>query len=262
MKKKLQAELINIAQRILSNKKNFTLPQLKEETRLLYEKLSVLDYVETHFNEPQPTVGQIKVVLDNSFESENRNREKEPVSYIERASEEKTTIPELQHKPETKEFDFSEPETQNKPELIIEKINADISEDLFVPVSTEKDSITPKTTLKYSSDKNKETTGGANKNLFAQDRINNSEDKPMSLNEQLKKGIHIGLNDRLAFIKHLFEGSSTDYNRVLSQLNTLNNLIEAKQFIQNMVKPDYDNWEGKEEYEERFMIIVQNKFNN
>ena len=35
---------------------------------------------------------------------------------------------------------------------------------------------------------------------------------------------------------------------------------EAKQFINQMVKPDY-SWEGKEEYEERFMQIIENKFN-
>ena len=27
-----------------------------------------------------------------------------------------------------------------------------------------------------------------------------------------------------------------------------------------MIKPDYRNWEGKEEYEERFMTIILSKF--
>jgi len=81
-----------------------------------------------------------------------------------------------------------------------------------------------------------------------------------SLNDRLKKGINIGLNDRLAYIKHLFEGNATDYNRLLSQLNTLESYEEAHRFIQQQIKPDYNNWEGKEEYETRFLQAIENKF--
>jgi hypothetical protein len=58
----------------------------------------------------------------------------------------------------------------------------------------------------------------------------------------------------------LFGGSSDDLNRVVSQLNTLNSYQEAQDFIADLVKPDYNNWAGKEEYEERFMAIVEKKF--
>ena len=85
-------------------------------------------------------------------------------------------------------------------------------------------------------------------------------EKPRSLNDRLKKGIHIGVNDRHAFIKHLFDGSTADYNRVLSQLNTIKSKEEALNFVANMVKPDYNNWEGKEDYESRFLAIVESKF--
>ena len=36
---------------------------------------------------------------------------------------------------------------------------------------------------------------------------------------------------------------------------------DASTLIDNMVKPDYNSWDGKEDYEERFMEIVENKFN-
>ncbi|MBW2961619.1 hypothetical protein [Mesonia aestuariivivens] len=81
-----------------------------------------------------------------------------------------------------------------------------------------------------------------------------------SLNDRLKKGINIGLNDRLAYIKHLFDGNATDYNRVLSQLNTIGNFEEAQQFIQQQIKPDYNNWENKEVYEARFLQAIENKY--
>jgi hypothetical protein len=87
------------------------------------------------------------------------------------------------------------------------------------------------------------------------------EPKSMSLNDRLNKGINIGLNDRIAFEKRLFGGSPDDFNRVLSQLNTFDTFEEAKGFIEDFVKPDYDNWNGKEEYEARFLEIVEKKFN-
>jgi hypothetical protein len=86
------------------------------------------------------------------------------------------------------------------------------------------------------------------------------KERPRSLNDRLKKGFNIGLNERLAFIRHLFEGNTADYNRVISQLNTFNSLDEAKKFIQLVVKPDYKHWQGKEEYENKFMELVENKF--
>jgi hypothetical protein len=48
---------------------------------------------------------------------------------------------------------------------------------------------------------------------------------------------------------------------VISQLNTFDTLEEAKNFINEMVIPDYNYWVGKEDYLERFMEIVEKKFN-
>ena len=68
------------------------------------------------------------------------------------------------------------------------------------------------------------------------------------------------MNDRVAFMKHLFDDNSEDYNRVLSQLITFDTLQEARDFLDNFVKPDYNDWKGKEEYAERFMEIIEKKF--
>ncbi|MFL9844991.1 hypothetical protein [Flavobacterium rhizosphaerae] len=81
-----------------------------------------------------------------------------------------------------------------------------------------------------------------------------------SLNDSLGKVISLGLNDRIAFEKHLFAGSSEDLNRVISQLNTIDNFKEAQRFVQELIKPDYNNWAGKEEYEERFMSLIEKKY--
>lgn len=90
--------------------------------------------------------------------------------------------------------------------------------------------------------------------------VEKEEPKQVSLNEKLSAGINVGLNDRIAFVKNLFGDSNEDYNRVISQLNTFDTWQEAQEFIEDMVKPDYNDWKGKEEYEERFMEIVAKKF--
>lgn len=74
------------------------------------------------------------------------------------------------------------------------------------------------------------------------------------------KTIVLGLNDKIAFEKNLFAGNGDDLQRVLSQLNTFTNWDEAKSFVLDFVKPDYNNWENKEEFEVRFLEIVENKF--
>jgi 3-methyladenine DNA glycosylase AlkD len=82
----------------------------------------------------------------------------------------------------------------------------------------------------------------------------------LSLNDQHLKTINIGLNDKMAFVKNLFGDSNEDYNRVLSQLNTFSTFEEAKDFIDEIIKPDYNNWEGVDDYAERFIEIVAKKF--
>jgi len=73
------------------------------------------------------------------------------------------------------------------------------------------------------------------------------------------KNLSFGLNDRIAYVKHLFEGSTEDFNRVVSQLSTFEDWDETETFIAEMVKPDFD-WSGKEEYEARFLNQIKARF--
>lgn len=86
------------------------------------------------------------------------------------------------------------------------------------------------------------------------------EPKSATFNETTTKSIAIGLNDRIGFVQHLFNDSNEDFNRVISQLNTFDTFEEAKNFINEMVIPDYNYWVGEEDYIERFMEIVEKKF--
>ena len=87
------------------------------------------------------------------------------------------------------------------------------------------------------------------------------EQNPKNLNDVLGKGLKIGLNDRLAFIKNLFDEHPEEYQRVIAQILVFENLEEAQEFIETFVKPEYNSWEGKETYEERFYKIIEQNFN-
>ena len=81
-----------------------------------------------------------------------------------------------------------------------------------------------------------------------------------SLNDRLAgDALKFGLNDRIGFVKDLFEGSAEDFNRVVSQLNTLGSLSEAQEFINTHVVPEYD-WAANEETAKRFMASVKQRF--
>lgn len=84
--------------------------------------------------------------------------------------------------------------------------------------------------------------------------------KQLSLHEKLSSNsIQVGLNDRIAFVNNLFNFSQSDFNKVLHFLNECKTKDEAIQYIQYNVKPKY-NWKGKEELEDRLMVLIDRKF--
>ena len=91
------------------------------------------------------------------------------------------------------------------------------------------------------------------------ERAQKSEEKK-SLNDSFTQNVlKFGLNDRIGYVKNLFDGSTEDFNRVVSQLNTLNRFEEAQDFLQTHVAPDY-NWDKQEETATRFMSAVEQRF--
>jgi len=81
-----------------------------------------------------------------------------------------------------------------------------------------------------------------------------------SLNDRLAGTVlKFGLNDRIGFVKELFDGSQEDFNRVISQLNTCSSLEEATDYINAHISDEY-GWDQKEETAARFMAAVEQKF--
>ncbi|REG99179.1 hypothetical protein [Flavobacterium aquicola] len=327
MQKKLEADLISIAHRILQLKNKSDINQLYLETQKLYEKLAVLRFVEEHFGEPKPTIGQAEVVekMKEFFENMAIPEFQKPTAVSELIIEETPvteeiikdeTVDSVEIEPAKEEIIDIEAEEILSPEITTEPIVAAEEPEIIVaeiienpapieePAVSEKmafepivdaiETIIPETPKKKEavqisfddllgghytdpdfvkvspSDKKQEPEAIKTAPSFQlekepilsapQTSFEKEESKSITLNDKLVKEITVGLNDRIAFVKHLFGGSNEDYNRVLNQLITFDTYLETKSFIDEMVKPDYNNWEGKEDYEHRFMEIIEKKF--
>lgn len=232
MKKKVLAQINTLAKRIISSENNIDIIKTKNSLIQLYEKLSVLEFletsVETEFEKPE------RAAIDSkTYREENWFKEPDPVP---QPSHEDVLVEPLMEK--IKDIVAQMPSKAQKVDEILKEI-------LPKP-------LTEKNDLEEFAENYKEMP------VF--ERKEETSEKPKSLNDKLNQGINIGLNDRLTFIKNLFEGSADDYTRVLSQVNSMPSFAEVKPFIEDNVKPDYNNWEGKEEVAGRFMSIIEKRF--
>ena len=322
MKKRLEAELISIAHRILKLKNKSEIDQLYKETRKLYEALSILKFHEENYAvlknevsheeieqkvesflaqeeittpidlpivEAEPIAEEKEEIIETIEEVE----EEEPIvvgeiileeeDEVEDESFEDNDVAEAKDKEDHESdalaggnfkpaFELSfeaedETETEEEPEIeaVIEETQPEAIEEKK-PEPVEAKQVTMDDIFGDSYKEpvfvkpNEVTLNDKFISVFDQEQKEKDEPKVVSLNDVLSNSISISLNDRVAFVKHLFNESNEDYNRVLSQLNTFDTFADAKNFLNEMVIPEYNYWVGKEEYLERFLEIVEKKF--
>ncbi len=228
MKRKLKQELKKLSTDILTADNLDDISGLYEVSKQLYEKLAVLRFIEEELNDMEVDVS--KNAIAAKFE--------EMANAILRSNK---TVPESN----PHENDIMIPGMDTIKDMVSEMPNNEELEDVLAEFMAKPNFL-----------KN-------DKELFmpSKEELMQKEDKSKSLNDRFgKSDIKVDLNNRLAFVKHLFNGSMEDYNRVLSQLNTIDSEERTVAFIVNMVKPDYNQWAGKEEYEERFMEVISRRF--
>jgi hypothetical protein len=310
MKKRLEAELISIAHRVLKLKNKSEVDQLYLETKKLYETLAVLKFYGDNYENIKSEISkedleeklavsleektaiaaevtlepvQEPIVIEEPKEEATAEDEPEVVTTLEEAEieavaeieDEEIVEEEIAEEPiivgeitvdEDDETDEEEPVVDEKRDLDFEPIFELAAESPIEDVVEEKVEVKKQEAQQISF----EDLLGANysepvfvkpNDVVVPDSLKSViDEKPLSLNDQHLKTINIGLNDKMAFVKNLFGESNEDYNRVLSQLNTFSTFEEAKDFIDEIIKPDYNNWDGVDDYAERFIEIVAKKF--
>ncbi|NRS87105.1 hypothetical protein HNQ02_000005 [Flavobacterium sp. 7E] len=377
MKKRLEADLVSIAHRVLQLKNKSDINQLYLETQKLYEKLSVLKYIDEQYGDVKPTIGrneiekemesfynkqeslpietvvemteeplpvveaaknklieetiedneeiiiaetvnevtpeeepvvaEEEITINTDFEADIKEEQIVPdvekqevtneaieedilgVAPVEETIEEEVAEKEIKAtKEETPETVFSfepvidlseEVKTAAKEEAVQisfeDLLGANYSEPQFIKVENvaplapepifdavvekiEVESVTPEVVSTIVEEVTPEIV--KTKPPVIEKPTEAAVPKNLSINDKFSKGIDIDLNDRIAFVKHLFGNSEEDYNRVLNQLITFDNFYETRNFIEEMVKPDYNDWKGKDDYAERFIDIIEKKF--
>ena len=285
MHKKLEADLMSLAHSILKMKNKDDVFALKEISKEVYEKLSMLAFVEEYLNttpnletSKEELLEQVETAFDKKeiseqpvlevekdvkpFKQENESvevEEQEKIVYdlmddaVEESAESK--------KFKEKVVDFNREDLESKKEEVVEEIIEQPFDELEQLMFATENPTNFKNDVKDVREKKTPSLEDEIQDTISVDVMADLFEnvQPKSLNDKLFSNIQIGLNDRITFVKNLFEGDQENYNRVISQLNTFKTEKEARKFINKMVKPDY-NWSEHEELENRFMEIVSRKF--
>ena len=235
MKKKVLSQINAIAQSIVNSENEIDITKLKNSLIQLYEKLTILEFlessVETEFEKPERTATDSK-----TYREQNWFKEPDPV-------------PQNPH-----EEELVEPLTEKIKDIVanMPNENEEAIEELLKEIIPSKE--TSKNDLEEFAASYTENP------VFERKQKMEVEEKPKSINDNINSGLQIGLNDRIAFIKQLFNNSTDDYLKVLSQINSMDTFEEAQIFIQSKVRLDY-NWAEKETYVDRFLLIIEKSFN-
>ena len=217
----MREELIRLSSEILSSGEEVEIDRLYQQARGLYERLAVLKFIEDKLGDVQVDVSSH--VIASRFEKVANS-----------VLSGNTSVPESN----PHEEDIMTPGMETIKDIVSEMPTEIALEQLFAEFVAKPD---------YLKD-GKEDAAPA------------KEAGTKSVNDKLGKVFQIGLNDKLAFVKHLFNGNVEDYNRVLSQLGSIDSQERSIAFINNMVKPEYNNWERKEEYEARLIALIERRF--
>ncbi|QXP63390.1 hypothetical protein [Polaribacter sp. HaHaR_3_91] len=293
MHKKLEADLMSLAHSILQLKNKEDVFALKEKSKEIYEKLSLLAFVEEYIN-TTPNLEVTKEELIENVEKGIALKEKQEVFAVdiepvkEDIEEETVTLYEIEEEGVTLPVE-DQIEEELAEELVIEEAEEDAEEEIEEEIEEdvkEEVKVVVEEIIEQPFDEIEDIIFAEPTPVEVKEEVKIEESKtlsleeelqdtisvdqmatlfdipaaaPKSLNDRFSANIQIGLNDRIAFVKNLFDGSQEDFNRVVSQLNTYGTEKEALKFINKMVKPDYD-WSSQQELETRFIEIVERKF--
>src|SRR5690606_13411199 len=194
MIKKLRKELIRLSTEIQSAGEDADIDRMYRQARSIYERLAVLKFIEDKLGDVQVDVSSH--VIASRFEKMANS-----------VLSGNTSVPE------------SNPHEEDIMTPGMETIKDIVSE---MPPEIALDNFFAEFVAKPVNKKNDMENLG-----------NKRGESPKSLNDRMGKSFQIGLNDKLAFVKHLFDNNVEDYNRVLSQLGTIDSQERSIAFINN-----------------------------
>lgn len=287
MKKVLEDELMSLAHRILKLKNRADIHELKEQSAVLYEKLSILSFAEKHFEGLKPTIKKYDV--EKSIEKEYIN-EQENLDYPDGTEYSEDQI--YEHNTEKikdivsqmpyesgqvddlfgNQKDDSEPDlkdkTKPKPQDDVQDFGVHF-DDLpdFEPARDESEEDNekknePKSNVEQEAKDNlSQKDADEDKDKEKPKRTMDLFSQPKkSLNDSLNKELKIGLNDRLSFVNHLFKGDTKAYEKFIKEIDVLDNFEAVKSYLDQQIQDKYSYWKDKEDLANRLLHLIEKKF--
>jgi hypothetical protein len=228
MKRKIREELVRMSEEILADRELKKLSQLYQRSRELYEKIAVLKFIEDNLDNLQVDVS--KSEIGARFET-----------MASAVLAENTKVPETNPHQE----DIITPGIDTIKHMVSEMTDDEALDEVLIRLLNKRGIAT------NFRKENADSTGGST-----------TLASPKSINDAVGyQQISVGLNDRLAFVKHLFEENADAYTATISKLNGMETLAQSESYLQTYIKPNYNNWAGKEEYEARLMALIARRFN-
>ncbi|MBT0548994.1 hypothetical protein [Riemerella anatipestifer] len=210
-----------------------------QEEKTVFEELPVVVYETNHHTEVEElyeveleieTPASTEVVEELKFEFANAKEEEFEVLELEEsvANNEPQSVEEQQEENQEKEEEISE-EQDKKIKLVHIK-------GLSVQSLFDEETITePKQEAEVSE-----------------------EVEPLATPSKPRQDFKLDFNDRLAFLKVLFDNSQVDMNEVIKRLNSFDDIEQAREYLSDVY---YErNWGKVDEYAQRLWALVENKF--
>ncbi len=246
MHKKLISELNSLAHDILKMRDKDDVFALKVKASKVYEKISVLAYIEEYIN-TTPQATETKEELLAKIEK-NKQKDTKPKKKDEFIPKQEVKV----HKKQTKDV-LNEVILNVKPKKDVNSIDV-VDEEVIIHKQEQK---VQNNELKGTLDDELQDT----LSVDLMTELFTKVEPKKSLNDKLsdKDIIKIELNDRIAFVKHLFEGNESEFNKAVKTLNKAKKLTKAMEFVQE-IKLKYGWTIDKIGYEERFIEIIERRF--
>jgi len=299
MKEELQRELIALAEDIIASAGQYDFSQLTKQAGRLSEKITILSFVEKYYDTLGVAEQRRDRTMQKVAEFIEENREEDIFDIGVKAVEEVKPLKSIQkEKGDKSAFVAMEPEVSpvspkrrtvadaEAIDIPIQTSGKKVSTPIMKEVTDEPEFVIPKAQreeprpveqvdaqqfiqqLDSSPQREilKQTPSleefiSQSQNTVFDKRDTSIDIKPVkSVNDKFGKEVQIGLNDRLAFIQKLFFGSESEYNKVVKRVSEAESMQEAAVFIEQEIKPTYNYWKGKEEFEERFLSLLLKRF--
>lgn len=266
-KESLKKEIQSLCQSILESDLDTQCSLMIHKMGKVYNHLLVYNYLnleEKKAEESAEITEENEIIDGNPTVHEIRKNNREEIEEIHKSDEskvesQKSKVESEESKVESQEVQVEEKQVEEKegkyesqnlkaesPKVVIEE-KEKAEEKQEETIKAEEPPVKPSPVVEATQRKNILADMGDNAPTTVYERL------------AIKKELSIGLNDKFAFIRDLFEGNADSFKAVMDKINSFPSVEEAKSYFTIEVANQHNWGEEEEETVERFLNIIERK---